>query len=162
MIEPDQFRKALGQFATGIAIATTLDEHGNPHGLTINSFNSVSLDPPLVLWSLDKSSHQLDIFKKSGFYGVTILAEDQKALSDRFAMPMIEDRFDGTDWQSGKTGAPLFNEFLARIDCEVESIVEGGDHVILIGRVVDLEHREGAPLLYHGSGYRKLGDAVTA
>ncbi len=78
MIEPDQFRKALGQFATGIAIVTTLDESGKPHGLTINSFNSVSLNPPLVLWSLDKSSHQLEIFKKSGFYGVTILAEIRK------------------------------------------------------------------------------------
>ncbi len=73
---------------------------------------------------------------------------------------MIEDRFAGTEWETATTGAPLFNEYLARIDCEVESLVEGGDHIILIGRVVSLDYRDGAPLLYHGSGYRKLGEAI--
>ena len=159
MITADDFRKALGQFATGIAVATTLDEAGVPHGLTINSFNSVSLDPPLVLWSLDKGSHQLEAFRSSGFYGVSILSQDQKPVSDQFAA-FVEDRFAGVEWHKGNSGAPLLADALVRIDCKVETIVEGGDHIILIGRVIDIEHGEGQPLLYHSGSYRSLGPVV--
>ena len=84
MITDVEFRQALGVFATGITVATTLDKDGHPHGLTVNSFNSVSLDPPLVLWSLNKQSHQLGIFAESGFYGISILADDQMEISNRF------------------------------------------------------------------------------
>ena len=159
MIEEEQFRQTLGQFATGIAVATTLDKAGTPHGLTINSFNSVSLDPPLVLWSLDKGSHQLDAFSNSGFYAVNILAQSQKDISDLFAS-FVEDRFDGVDWQKGKSGAPVLAGCLAKIDCQVEKIIEGGDHIILIGRVIDISHEEGSPLLYHSGAYRAVGAAI--
>ena len=157
MIDEKQYRKALGRFATGIAVATTLDEHGAPQGMTINSFNSVSLDPPLVLWSIDKRSHQLDIFTKSGFYAVNILSADQRAISDRFA-GYAEDRFASFDWEKGESGAPLFHGALVKIDCKVEQLIDGGDHVILLGRVIGVSSTDGAPLVYFSGGYRLLGD----
>ena len=101
MIEAAEFRLALGRFATGIAIVTTTDENGTPMGLTVNSFNSVSLDPPLVLWSLDKGSNQIDAFRNSGFYGVSILAHDQELASNLFAS-MAEDRFEKILWSRAK------------------------------------------------------------
>nr|WP_321979968.1 flavin reductase family protein [uncultured Cohaesibacter sp.] len=155
MIEATEFRKALGRFATGIAIVTTMDDRDAPMGLTVNSFNSVSLDPPLVLWSLDKSSNQMDAFCNSGFYGVSILAHDQQMASNLFAA-MAEDRFEKVQWSAGQTGAPLIDGALARIDCKTEQIIEGGDHVILLGRVVDIAVSEGDPLVYYGGGYRAL------
>ncbi|WP_319413986.1 flavin reductase family protein [uncultured Cohaesibacter sp.] len=155
MIEATEFRKALGQFATGIAIVTTMDENGVPMGLTVNSFNSVSLDPPLVLWSLDKRSVQLDAFRKSGFYGVSILSAEQELASNLFAA-MAEDRFEQIAWSIAQTGAPLIEGALAHIDCTTEQIIEGGDHIILLGRVVDIAVRDGAPLLYYGGSYRAL------
>nr|WP_319513115.1 flavin reductase family protein [uncultured Cohaesibacter sp.] len=155
MIEATEFRKALGRFATGIAIVTTMDDRDAPMGLTVNSFNSVSLDPPLVLWSLDKSSNQMDAFCNSGFYGVSILAHDQQMASNLFAA-MAEDRFEKVEWSAGQTGAPLIDGALARIDCKTEQIIEGGDHVILLGRVVDIAVSEGDPLVYYGGGYRAL------
>ncbi|SFO28895.1 NADH-FMN oxidoreductase RutF, flavin reductase (DIM6/NTAB) family [Cohaesibacter marisflavi] len=155
MIEATEFRKALGRFATGIAIVTTMDDRDAPVGLTVNSFNSVSLDPPLVLWSLDKSSNQMDAFCSSGFYGVSILAHDQQLASNLFAA-MAEDRFEKVEWSAGQTGAPLIDGALARIDCKTEQIIEGGDHVILLGRVVDIAVSEGDPLVYYGGGYRAL------
>lgn len=154
-----EFRQALGAFATGITVATTLDKDGQPHGLTVNSFNSVSLDPPLVLWSLNKQSHQLDVFSQSGFYGISILAEEQMDLSNRFAS-MIDDRFEGVGWQKGDSGAPLLDGALATFDCKVEQIVDGGDHIILIGRVMSVTKNEGAPLLYYAGGYKTLGEAL--
>ena len=154
-----EFRQALGQFATGITVATTLDKDGEPHGLTVNSFNSVSLDPPLVLWSLNKASHQLDAFSNSGFYGISILAEDQMEISNRFAA-FVEDRFDGVSWKKAASGAPLLDGALAKFDCKVEQIIDGGDHIILIGRVTDIEQQDGKPLLYHGGAYKSLGDAL--
>nr|WP_321444309.1 flavin reductase family protein [uncultured Cohaesibacter sp.] len=158
MITDVEFRQALGAFATGITVASTLDKDGRPHGLTVNSFNSVSLDPPLVLWSLNKQSHQLGIFAESGFYGISILADDQMEISNRFAA-MIEDRFEGVSWHKGQTGAPLLDGALATFDCKVEKIVEGGDHVILIGRVLTVAKRDGVPLLYYEGGYKKLGSS---
>ena len=159
MINDVEFRQALGQFATGITIATTLDKDGVPHGLTVNSFNSVSLDPPLVLWSLNKESHQLDAFSNSGFYGISVLAEGQMDISNRFAA-FVEDRFEGVSWQSGETGAPLLDGALATFDCKTETIIDGGDHIILIGRVIQAERKEGNPLLYFGGAYKQIGSAL--
>lgn len=111
-----------------------------------------------MLWSLNKQSHQLGIFAESGFYGISILADDQMEISNRFAA-MIEDRFEGVSWHKGQTGAPLLDGALATFDCKVEKIVEGGDHVILIGRVLTVAKREGVPLLYYEGGYKKLGSS---
>ena len=159
MVDQKAFRQALGRFATGVAVVTTMDDHGQPHGLTINSFASVSLDPPLVLWSLDKRSQQLPVFSESGFYGINILSAQQKRISDLFASFMGE-RFDKLVWETGETGAPLFPDALACLDCKLEKVIEGGDHVILLGRVIGIESRDGDPLLYYG-GYRSLGDPVS-
>ncbi|WP_119307653.1 flavin reductase family protein [Cohaesibacter haloalkalitolerans] len=155
MIEATEFRQALGRFATGIAVVTTLGKDGEPLGLTVNSFNSVSLDPPLVLWSLDKSSLQLDGFKTSGFYGVSILSCEQEETSNLFAM-IAEDRFEQTGWQARKTGAPMIDGALVQIDCTTEQIIDAGDHVILLGRVVDIAVKDGEPLIYYGGAYRDL------
>lgn len=155
MIEATEFRQALGRFATGIAVVTTLGKDGEPLGLTVNSFNSVSLDPPLVLWSLDKSSLQLDGFKNSGFYGVSILSREQEETSNLFAM-VTDDRFERTGWQTGKTGAPMIDGALAQIDCTTEQIIDAGDHVVLLGRVVDIAVKGGEPLIYYGGAYRDL------
>nr|WP_321456780.1 flavin reductase family protein [uncultured Cohaesibacter sp.] len=155
MIEATEFRNALGRFATGIAVVTTVDGEGNLMGLTVNSFNSVSLDPPLVLWSLDKSSNQLDAFSNSGFYGVSILGSEQQLASNLFAA-MADDRFEQISWSAGTTGAPLIDGALAQIECTTEQIIEGGDHIILLGRVVAINAAEGEPLLYYGGAYRSL------
>lgn len=159
MIEAAEFRNALGRFATGIAIVTTMDNNGMPMGLTVNSFNSVSLDPPLVLWSLDKGSNQMEAFCNSGFYGVSILAHDQQFASNLFAA-MADDRFEQVDWSIAQTGAPLIDGALARIDCITEQVIEGGDHVILLGRVVDIAVSHGDPLVYYGGGYRALAQPL--
>lgn len=161
MISETNFRQALSQYATGIAVATTLDGHGQPHGLTINSFNSVSLDPPLVLWSLAKKSHQIDAFQTSGCYAINVLSEDQQEVSVRFASP-VEDRFEGSAWETGSAGAPILSGVVASIQCKTEKIFDGGDHIILLGRVVEVDHSRLPPLLYHGGAYHSLGDALQA
>ncbi len=161
MISETSLRQALGQYATGIAVATTLDGEGEPHGLTINSFNSVSLDPPLVLWSLAKGSHQLEAFETSGCYAINILSETQQEVSVRFAAP-VADRFDGCDWDTGSAGAPILSGVVASIQCKTEKILDGGDHIILLGRVVEVSHSSLPPLLYHGGAYHSLGDALQA
>ncbi|WP_316861223.1 flavin reductase family protein [uncultured Cohaesibacter sp.] len=155
MIDAADYRRALGQFATGIAVVTTMDGSDQPCGLTVDSFNSVSLDPPLVLWSLDKRSGQLDAFCSSGFYGVNILAKEQVDISNLFA-GLSDDRFSKVDWEQGETGAPLFKDALVCLDCKTETIIEGGDHLILLGRVVSIGAKEGEPLLYYAGGYREL------
>ena len=159
MVNEADFRKVLGQFATGVAVATTLDKAGDPHGLTVSSFNSVSLDPPLVLWSLDKRSHQLEAFSNSGFYAISVLSQEQQAVSDQFAA-FVEDRFAGLEWETGETGAPLLVDALAKFDCKIEKIVEGGDHIILIGRVLTISYKDGSPLLYHDGDYKTLGEPL--
>ncbi|MCT4655329.1 MAG: flavin reductase family protein [Cohaesibacter sp.] len=154
-----RLRKAMGQYGTGIAIATTLDSEGVPHGLTINSFNSVSLDPPLVLWSLSHMSGNMEAFSTSDHFAVNILSQQQKDMSVRFASP-VKDRFADVDWSKGSTGAPVFPDLVACLECKVEKMVDGGDHVIFIGRVVEATHSELPPLLYHGGDYHSLGPAL--
>lgn len=153
-------RKAMSQYGTGIAVATTLDKEGAPHGLTINSFNSVSLDPPLVLWSLSHKSGNMDAFSHSGHFAINVLSESQKDVSVRFATPDL-DRFADTSWHKGVEGSPLLPGVVASLECKVEKIVEGGDHLIFIGRVVDAKHTELPPLLYHGGAYHTLGPVLT-
>lgn len=146
------FRNALGCFATGVTIATTCDADGAPIGVTASSFNSVSLDPPLVLWSLAKSAQSRAAFRRSGHFAVHVLAASQEALSNRFARSG-EDKFAGVDWRAGELGSPLLDEFAARFECRTRHEYEGGDHVILVGEVVAFESRDVAPLLFHGGRY---------
>lgn len=148
-------RDALAAWATGVAVATTLDATGAPVGMTINSFAAVSLDPPLVLWSARHGVPPFDAFEVATHFAVHVLAEDQQALSDRFAQ-VGDAKFAGLDWRPGREGLPLLDGSLARLECRVVHRYPGGDHLILVGEVLGLERREGRPLLFHGGAYRSL------
>ena len=130
----DALRAALSEFATGVTIVTTTQADGTPVGLTVNSFNAVSLTPPLVLWSLDKSSRTIDAFTANDCFAVHILAADQEALAMRFAS-REQDRFAGLDTIAGMGGAPLIPGALACLQCRVHQQIEAGDHIIFIGWV---------------------------
>lgn len=149
---PTEFRNALGAFATGVTIVTTTDSAGVPVGVTASSFNSVSLDPPLVLWSLAKSAQSRDAFCSSGHFAIHVLAESQEATSNRFARSG-EDKFAGVDWSPGSIGSPVFDTYAAVFQCRTRYQYEGGDHIILVGEVVAYERRDEAPLLFHGGRY---------
>lgn len=151
-MDTNTFRRALGRFVTGVTVVTTRDAEGRPIGLTANSFNSVSLDPPLVLWSLARRSANLAAFEAASHFAVNILADDQTALSERFARPS-EDRFAGLDWTEGLGGAPVLAGCAATFECRTESRHEGGDHVIFLGRVERFDHAERVPLAFHGGRY---------
>lgn len=146
------FRKALGSFATGVTIITTRDTQGMPLGLTVNSFNSVSLNPPLVLWSLAETSLSLPAFRAATHWAVHVLATDQEELSGRFAKRGI-DKFAGLETDTGHGGVPLLKGCTARFQCRTAFQYQGGDHVIFIGEVLGFDRKEIAPLVFHGGGY---------
>ncbi|MBL8228560.1 MAG: flavin reductase family protein [Bryobacterales bacterium] len=141
------FRQACGQFATGVAIAAVTDSSGTPHGLTINSFTSVSMKPPLVLICIDKRAAILDRFLEASHYSVNILPVEHEELSNRFATSR-EDRFNGVSWRSGVTGAPLIDGSIAALECETAQVIDAGDHSILIAEAVAAEVTGGVPLVY--------------
>lgn len=141
------FRKALSRFPTGVAVATTLSASGKPKGMTISSFNSVSMDPPLILWSIGLEATCLDDFRQASSFAINILADDQAAISQQFASAQ-EDRFAAVDWHSSSLGMPLINGAAATLDCNVWSRYPGGDHEIIIGEVIYLADAEKTPLLY--------------
>jgi flavin reductase (DIM6/NTAB) family NADH-FMN oxidoreductase RutF len=149
------FRDALGLFATGITIVTTRARTGEPVGLTVNSFNSVSLDPPLVLWSLMLGSPSEEAFRAASHYVVHVLGDHQQALSNRFAGSR-EQRFSGLEMRDGLGGAPLIDDCLARFECRNDIQYAGGDHLIFVGRVERFERSAGKPLIYFGGGYRGI------
>lgn len=148
--DPKTYRSALGQFATGVTIVTTRDASGNAVGVTANSFNSVSLDPPLVLWSLARTARSMAAFEQSGGFAVHVLASDQDDLANRFAS-RTDDKFAGLD--VGSEGLPRIDGCSARLVCTTRHMYEGGDHVIMVGEVMDYESEGKAPLLFHGGGY---------
>jgi flavin reductase (DIM6/NTAB) family NADH-FMN oxidoreductase RutF len=150
------FRAALGSFTTGIAVVTACAPDGSFVGLTINSFNSVSLAPPLVLWSLDLGSPSLEAFRSASHYAVSILGADQVELSQRFAT-RLEDKFSGLSTCVGAGGAPLLHGCCAWFECANEMQYPGGDHIIFVGRVERYAgDPEQLPLVYHGGRYRSL------
>jgi flavin reductase (DIM6/NTAB) family NADH-FMN oxidoreductase RutF len=150
-----EFRRACGRFATGVTIATVLDSTGIPHGLTVSSFTSVSLEPPLILICLGHEVSVIDHFRKTTYFGINILNETQQALSERFAQKG-HDRFDGLKWNRGVTGVPLLPSCLAQIECAVYRRIEMGDHDIFVGEMVHERVHEGNPLIHFASAYRKL------
>lgn len=154
-----RFRAALGRFVTGVTIVTTLDDAGRPVGLTANSFNSVSLDPPMVLWSLARRSRNLALFEEARHYAINILAADQHGLSDRFARP-AEDRFADVDWTPGVCGMPVIAGVTAVFECRNETRVEGGDHIVFLGRVEAFEEADRVPLIFHSGRYARPHYAV--
>jgi len=160
-VSGDDFRRACGRFATGVTIASVMDGQGVPHGLTVNSFTSVSLEPPLVLVALAHSASVMDAFREARFFAVNVLSAQQRALADRFARKG-EDRFDGLEWHTGETGAPLLADTLAEIECAMRYRFTAGDHDLIVGEVVRADVREGAPLLYFSGRYHNLADGELA
>ena len=147
------FRAALAMFATGVTIVTALDAEGQPIGLTANSFNSVSMEPPLVLWSLSRHAGSMPSFRHGSHYAINILSADQKALAERFASQNVE-RFEGVAHRPGASGAPLVDGAAAHFECFNRSRYEEGDHVIFVGEVEHCERDAGAqPLIFHGGRY---------
>lgn len=150
--DPRNFRQALGAFATGVTIVTARAEDGSPVGITANSFNSVSLDPPMVLWSLARNARSLPVFARAKHWNVHVLANDQEALSNRFARAG-EDKFRDLVLDTGVSDAPLIPGCSARFQCRATFQYEGGDHVILVGEVIDYDRTPSPPLLYVTGGY---------
>jgi 3-hydroxy-9,10-secoandrosta-1,3,5(10)-triene-9,17-dione monooxygenase reductase component len=151
----------LGTFTTGVTIVTTLGMDGQPVGITVNSFNSVSLQPPLVLWSIAKTSHSLAAFTKCGYWAVHILSAGQEELSNGFARAGGQ-KFQAVDLDSGREGIPLLKGCTATLQCKNSLRYDGGDHIIFVGEVVELEYEPITPLVYQSGKYavaaRKLND----
>jgi flavin reductase (DIM6/NTAB) family NADH-FMN oxidoreductase RutF len=156
---PSEFRHALGQFATGVTVVTAERTPGRVHGMTANSFASVSLKPPLILICVAHQAQLLPLIQKQKRFGVSILKEDQQAISEYFAQtvedPDIETRL-GIRYRWTESGIPLLDDALAHLACNVVSENPAGDHTIFIGEVESLEVWEGKPLLYLRGSYRKL------
>lgn len=144
-----EFRDALGQFATGVTIVTARSPQGHPVGVTVSSFNSVSLTPPLVLWSMALSAASLPVFQHCSHYAIHVLSAAQKPLAELFARKGV-DRFATTAWRSSAQGVPLLSEATTVFECRNRHRHEEGDHVIFIGEVEQCSHQAGhTPLLYH-------------
>lgn len=152
-------RNALGRFATGVTIITTVDAAGARVGLTANSFNSLSLDPPLVLWSLRAASPSVAAFSQASHFAVNVLAEAQLDLSRRFASP-VDDKFSEGLWAPGAGGVPLLAGCTAVFECERVSQQAAGDHVLFFGRVLALSESTLPPLLFQAGHYRMLGEVL--
>lgn len=147
------FRSALGRFATGVTVVTALNSEGKPIGVTISSFNSVSLDPPLVLWSLSNNSPKLEAFRQASHYAINVLAADQRGLSNRFAS-RADDRFADVPVRAGLGGTPLIEGCCAWFECTHEAHYPGGDHVIFVGHVEDFARGEStSPLVFFDGAY---------
>jgi len=152
-LDPHAFRRALGNFATGITVVTAQSATGERIGLTVNSFNSVSLDPPLVLWSLDKrSADSMAVIRSAGHFAINVLAADQLDLSNQFARPQ-RDKFTDVEFSEGIGHLPLLDNSAACFQCKLHREIEAGDHWILLGQVLAFDDFGRAPLLYHQGAY---------
>ena len=149
------FRNALGAFPTGVTVITAQGADGALAGMTASSFNSVSMDPPLILWSITRTATYFPVFDGADHFAVNILAEDQQDLSNGFAREG-EKPFDGIAYDSGLGGAPIFDGCVAHFQCETWAKYDGGDHVIIVGKVVDFNSWEREPLVFGGGAYRSL------
>lgn len=154
-IDQAEFRQAMGHWLTGVTVVTATDGD-EPVGMAANSFTSVSLDPPLVLFCAGKSSSTWPRIESSGAFAVNMLASDQEEVSRVFATKDA-DRFSGVAYRSGATGSPILTDALAFLDCTIEAKHDAGDHVLVVGRVVDLDvQREASPLAFFRGGYANL------
>jgi len=154
-IDPRDFRNALGTYATGVTIITAAGADGKPYGLTCNSFASVSLNPPLVLWSLVLYSSSLSVFQNASHFAVNVLGASQQVLANKFAKSS-EDKFIGVDWASGIGNAPLLMDSVANFQCRAVNRYYGGDHVIFLGAVEAYAYNRGEPLLFARGGYGRF------
>ena len=146
------YRRALAQFTTGVTIVTTRTAAGSPTGLTVNSFNSVSLDPPLILWSLSLKAGALPAFRDCPSYAINVLAADQLELAKRFALRGV-DRFAGTEWHAGPGELPVINGSVATLIAQNRNQHLEGDHIIFVGEVTEFDVTGGPPLVFHDGRY---------
>ena len=153
-IDDAQFKLAMSHFASGVTIVTT-EHDGKPFGMTVAAFSSLSLHPPLILICIEKTVKTHDAIAGAGKFGVSILSSKQGDVSNRFAS-RAEDKFAGTEIVTGELGVPLIAGAITRLDCRVTERLEGGDHTIFVGEVVDANTEEGEPLVYFRSGYREI------
>ncbi|WP_111892367.1 flavin reductase family protein [Acinetobacter sp. MB5] len=150
---PREIRNLLGQFATGVTIITTRGQDGRKVGMTANSFSSLSLDPPLILWSLSKTAPSLPDFIAAKYFAIHMLAQEHHQLSGHFARP-AEDKFAGIAHHDCESGIPVLDDALATLLCRNVQQYEGGDHLIFIGQIEHYQKRCGEPLVFHAGQYR--------
>ena len=158
-IEPGELRDVLGCFATGVCVVTTVGDEGRPVGMTINSFSSVSLDPPLILWSIGLNTPSRGAFNSHGCFAINIMGAKAKDTTMNFARPS-DNKFDGIDWTPGLRGIPVLSEAMAVLECKVEDQIISGDHEIFIGRVLRLDQSDGEPLVFHKGKFAALGPQI--
>ena len=150
-----EIRNVMGHFATGVTVITTKDTTGKPFGLTVNSFTSLSLNPPLVVVCVDKTVDCYSCFDESKVFAVNVLNEDQEELSRRFATKGIE-KFAGIQWHMGENGSPLLDGVIGAIECKVTQSYEGGDHTIFLGEILTATAKGDRPLLFFKGRYTRL------
>lgn len=155
VINPLEFRNVLGSFPTGVTVVTTRDDAGNLYGVTASSFNSVSLEPPLILWSIGKASSSYQAMINATYWNVHVLAEDQDVVSATFAKSS-DDKFANVSYAEGLHGAPVIDGCAAVLQCQIEHQYAGGDHVILVGRVLDFTDYGKQPLVFARGRYARL------
>jgi flavin reductase (DIM6/NTAB) family NADH-FMN oxidoreductase RutF len=154
-IDTSLFRSILGRFASGVTIVTALDEQGQPHGMTVSAFSSLSLNPPLVLICIDNAATMSPVIATASHFVVNILTSTQEELSRRFA-DQLDNRFAGIGYRESASGAPILDDVLAWVDCRIVARHPAGDHVIVVGEVQSGKVLNGEPLLYYRSGYAML------
>ncbi len=157
-VDERSFRRTLGCFATGVTVVTTLIPNTTvPLGVTVSSFSSLSLSPPLILFSLGKDLSTIDSYCDFGYFAVNVLAETQRDISIRFSS-RVDDRWRGIKYKTWESGVPILDECLANLECRLSAVHDGGDHLIFVGEVVRLRHEEGgAPLIYFRGAYMEYG-----
>lgn len=153
--DPALYRDVMGAFPTGVTVITLAMPEGQRIGVTASSFNTVSLDPPLILWSLALKAPSLQAFRAVEHFAVNILADDQRDTALQFARPS-DDKFAGIGTSTGLTGAPLIDGALAHIECRVAARYPGGDHEIMLGEVVAMRRRDGKPLVFQRGAFHGL------
>jgi flavin reductase (DIM6/NTAB) family NADH-FMN oxidoreductase RutF len=161
VVAPDDFRRVLGHFATGVTILTTVDAEARATGLTVSAFCSVSLDPPQILVCVDHKSQSYPALRDGAAFAVNILGAEHESVSRRFATTRL-DKFDGVPWSPGRLGVPLIDGALAHLECRTVSRHVEGDHTILVGRVEEARNGGGEPLLYFRGKYARLASTPTA
>ena len=155
MITKDEFRSALGRFASGVTIVTTKDNDGKLHGLTVSAFCSVSMNPPLILICIQKSTPSHFAFEESKAFVVNVLSEHQQNISNHFAA-YHEDKFAGVNYKSGVLDLPVLEDCLVNLECRLKHAYDGGDHTIFVGEIENVILKEGNPLVYWKGNYRDL------
>jgi flavin reductase (DIM6/NTAB) family NADH-FMN oxidoreductase RutF len=156
-IDKNELRRVMGHFATGVTIITTISKDGTPYGLTANAFMSVSLEPPLLLISVDKKAESYVYFEESKVFTVNILSDNQEGLSRKFAVSG-GNKFEAVAYRRGANNVPILEDTLGHIECRLYATYDGGDHTLHLGEVLEAETREGRPLLFYRGGYRAFSE----